>query len=102
MIYRKNIDTEYSQIPLEYMHQQAVKIAPLKALEETKSSYKDMEPFCKASGKKLIWATQEMNADDFKPYKAQFSHHSSTAGIAHHPNRGEENILYGKRDIHYV
>lgn len=101
-MYRRNIDTEYSQIPLEYMHQQAVKIVPLKALEEAKSSYKNMEPFCKASGKKLTWATQEMKEDDFKPYKAQFSHHSSTAGIAHHPNRGEENILYGKRDIHYV
>lgn len=101
-MYRKSVDTEYSQIPLEYMHKQAAKMVPLKALEEPKTSYKVMEPFCKASGKKLTWATQEMSEDDFRPYKTQFSHHSSTAGIAHHPNVGEENILYGKRDVYYV
>lgn len=102
MMYRKHIDNEYSQISLEYMHKQALKIAPLKK-ELGKLAYKEMEPFkSRAVGDKFVWATESMKENDFNPYKAQFIHHSLSLGIAHGPNGGTDKGLYGKRKIHYV
>jgi hypothetical protein len=108
-MYRAKIDNEYSQLSLEYMYKQALKIAPLKK-ELGKLKYKDMEPFSKAavtSEGKFIWATQTMSEDDFNPYKSQFVHHSinidgASNAIANSSNAGKEQGLYGKRKIHYV
>ncbi|WP_324172475.1 phospholipase effector Tle1 domain-containing protein [Sulfurimonas sp.] len=92
-MYRKSIDAEYAQIPFEYMFEKAKKLVPMKNLG--KLTYKNM---------KELEKTKVLDLDDayLKKFKSQFLHHSSTSGIAHHPNSGDENILYGKRDVHYV
>jgi len=100
-MYRSKIDNEYAQVSLEYMYKQALKITPLKK-DLGGLKYKEMEPFNKASGDKFIWATETMTYEDFNPYKSQFIHHSSSLGIAHKPNAGSTNGLYGKRKVHYT
>ena len=100
-MYRKRLENEYAQLPLEYMFKHAYKIVPLKK-ELGKLKYKDMAPFSSAPGDKFLWATESMSEEDFNPYKSQFVHHSASLGIAHKPNDGTENGLYGKRTIHYV
>ena len=100
-MYRKRLENKYAQLPLEYMFKHAYKIVPLKK-ELGKLKYKDMAPFSSAPGDKFLWATESMSEEDFNPYKSQFVHHSASLGIAHKPNGGTENGLYGKRTIHYV
>ncbi len=92
-MYRKNIDTEYSQIPFEYMYEKARRLTSMQSRGTL--SYKDIRELEK---QKVL----ELDADYIKTIKSRFLHHSSQAGIAHHANSGDENGLYGKRDIHYV
>ncbi|PCI26150.1 MAG: hypothetical protein COB67_10290 [SAR324 cluster bacterium] len=92
-MFRDKVDTEYSQIPLEYMYKKIRDVLPMKELNGL--TYKDEASLVKS---------KVLNADPqhYKEIKSQFFHHSSSVGVAHKANRGEENIMYGKRDIHYV
>ncbi len=91
-MYRAKVDAEYAQVPLEYMHKHIQSILPIKALK--KLTYRDVG----IDKEKVISVDEE----HYKELKPRFFHHSASAGIAHKPSRGDENILYGKRTIHYV
>ena len=92
-MYRKSVDAEYAQIPFEYMFEKAKALVPMKSVG--KLSYKEM----KALEKEKILNLEEKT---LKNITSQFLHHSSTYGIAHHSNSGDENIMYGNRTVHYV
>ena len=93
-MYRKNIDTEYSQIPLEYMYKQAKEFAPFGELKNL--TYKKMDELNNA--KELKEGTKQ-----YATIKSQFFHHSISLGIANKPNRSrDKKEFYDKRDIHYL
>ncbi|MDY0120418.1 MAG: DUF2235 domain-containing protein [Sulfurimonas sp.] len=92
-MHRGHVDTEYSQIPLEYMHNFAKRYISLKELPPL--SYKKIEVLQK---EKVLALDKEY----LKTIKAKFLHHSAQVNIAHRANRGKENILYGQRTVHYV
>jgi len=93
-MYRAKVDSEYSQVPLEYMHNKIKEILPMNDLKNL--TYRNFE--FEIDKAKVISADEEY----YKQLKPQFVHHSSSLGVAHKPNRGSENGLYGKRTIHYV
>ena len=91
-MYRAKVDSEYAQVPLEYMYKKIQNILPMQALEKLTYSRVGID-------KEKVISADEKHYVELKP---QFFHHSSSVGIAHKPSRGTENILYGKRTIHYV
>ena len=107
-MYRKKIDSEYSEVSLDYMHYNASKIAPYeKSIIEL--AYREMLPFVNAAvtkEEKLHWAVEEMDAKAFHPYKSNFIHHSinvdGAKAIASAGNEGTQEGFYGSRKIYYV
>jgi hypothetical protein len=91
-MYRSKVDSEYAQVPFEYMYKRVKEVLPMKQL--SKLTYRDM-----GIDKELVI---KADIEYYKAIKSQFFHHSSSVGIAHKANRGNENILYGKRTVHYV
>ena len=94
-MYRTEVEAEYSEMPLEYMHNKAKTLLPMKKLSSIK--YRDIA-ILKDNKENLL----KLKEDTLNEIRSDFIHHSSTAGIAHCPNEGKEHILYGQRIIHYV
>lgn len=92
-MHRDVVKATYAQIPLDYMYSKAKLLVKMEELGDL--SYKKDGNLKKDD---LLTLDEKY----YKTIKSQYIHHSSTAGIAHHPNSGTENGLYGKRDIHYV
>jgi len=92
-MYRQHIDTEYDQIPYEFMHSKAGELVSIK--EITGLTYKDIQL---DKGKLL-----SLDTDYYNSVKSKVTHHSISLGVANKPNRDDsKKEFYGKRDVHYV
>ena len=95
-MYRKHLDTEYSQIPLEYMHQKAKEVAPFREMPYL--SYKEID---------ILYNNKDeiisLNPEVYKEIKPQFFHHSITVSVANEANSTDDvKEFYGKRKIYYM